>query len=47
MLVEVDVEFNEVLAVDSLGWLSIFSTKTGQLFATKRLIKGPIIGITK
>ena len=37
-----------MLAVDTLGWLSIFSTRTGLLFATKRLCtQGPIISISK
>ncbi|GAX81159.1 hypothetical protein CEUSTIGMA_g8592.t1 [Chlamydomonas eustigma] len=43
--IEVDTEFSEVLAVDVLGYLSIFSTKTGFLFATKRLCKEPILSI--
>ena len=34
---EVDLEHSEVLAVDVQGLLSIFSIRTGSLFATKRL----------
>jgi hypothetical protein len=44
---QVDPEFEEVLAVDALGWLSVFSVKTGRLFATKQICSEPIISITK
>ena len=40
---EVDLEYDEVVAVDSQGLMSIFSIKTGSLFATKNLFPGPSI----
>eukprot|EP00955_Chlamydomonas_euryale_P079191 363265-Chlamydomonas_euryale.AAC.1 len=33
---QVDLEHREVIAVDAMGICSIFSTKTGELFATKQ-----------
>lgn len=37
---EVDVEYDEVVAVDFKGLMSIFSVRTGALFATKNLFPG-------
>lgn len=37
---EVELEYDEVLACDTGGTLSIFSVRTGRLMATKRLVPG-------
>ncbi|KAG2492355.1 hypothetical protein HYH03_009303 [Edaphochlamys debaryana] len=39
--IEVDLEFDEVLAGDTNGLLSIFSVRTGRLMVTKQLVSAP------